>query len=51
LEGGEILRPPISAQVVEEMMEKSSKAQEKFQWITEVYEALEQAVKDVGVCE
>jgi hypothetical protein len=28
LEGGEILRPPVTAQVVEEMKEKSIQAQE-----------------------
>jgi hypothetical protein len=29
LEGGEILRPPVTAQVVEAMTEKSSQAQER----------------------
>jgi hypothetical protein len=51
LEGGEILRPPVTAQVVEAMTEKRNQAQEQCQWITEMYEALAQEVKDVGVCE
>jgi hypothetical protein len=51
LEGGEILRPPVTAQVVEAMTEKRNQAQEQCQQITEMYEALAQAVKDVGVRE
>jgi hypothetical protein len=51
LEGGEILIPLITVQVVEAMIDKSIQAQDKFQWIAEMYEALSQAVKDVGVHE
>jgi hypothetical protein len=49
LEGGEILRPPVTAQVVEAMSARSSQAQEQCQRITDMYEALAQAVTDVGV--
>jgi hypothetical protein len=51
LEGGEILRPPVTTQVVEAMTEKSNQAQEQCQRIAEMYDALAQAVKDVGIHE
>jgi hypothetical protein len=49
LEGGEILRPPVTVQVVEAMTTKRSQAQEQCQWIVDMYEALAQAVADTGV--
>jgi hypothetical protein len=51
LEGGDILKPPVTAQVVEAMTKKRNQAKEQCQHIAEMYEALAQAVKDVGVCE
>jgi hypothetical protein len=51
LEGGEILIPPVTMQVIEAMKEKSIQAQDQCKWITKMYEALAQVVKDVGVCE
>jgi hypothetical protein len=51
LEGGDILKPPVTVQMVEAMVEKRNQAQEQCQQITEMYEALAQAVKDAGVCE
>jgi hypothetical protein len=49
LEGGEILRPPVTVQVVEAMSAKSIQAQEQCQQIVDMYEALAQAVADTGV--
>jgi hypothetical protein len=49
LEGGELLKPPVTMQLVEDMAEKSSQAQEQCQRIAEMYVMLAQAVTDVGV--
>jgi hypothetical protein len=51
LEGGDILIPPINAQEIEATTEKRRQAHEQCQLITEMYEALAQSVKDVGVYE
>jgi hypothetical protein len=51
LGGGEILKPPVTTQMVEAMAEKRNQAQEQCQQATEMYEALAQAVKDAGVSE
>jgi hypothetical protein len=40
LEGGDILRPPVTMQVVESMIEKSCQAQEQCQQKEEMYNAL-----------
>jgi hypothetical protein len=40
LEGGEILRPPVTVQVVEAMKKKRSQAQDQCQHIAETYETL-----------
>ena len=49
LEGGEILRPPVTAQVVEAMSARRNQAQEHYQRITYMHEALEQEVTDARV--
>jgi hypothetical protein len=49
LEGGELLQNPVTAQLVENMAERSSQAQAQCQRITEMYDVLVQAVTDVGV--
>jgi hypothetical protein len=51
LEGGEILKPPVTMQMVEAMVEKRNQAQGQCQQATEMYEALAQEVKDAGVSE
>jgi hypothetical protein len=51
LEGGYILMPSFTMYMVEAMAEKRNQAQEKCQRTIEMYEALEQEVKDAGVCE
>jgi hypothetical protein len=47
-EGGEILQSPITEQVVTAMADKSSQAQQQCQWITKMYDALQQAVSEAG---
>jgi len=44
LEGGEILRPLVTTQMVKAMSTRSNQAQEQCQWITNMYEALAQVV-------
>jgi hypothetical protein len=48
LEGGEILKPPVTAQMVESMAEKRNQAQDQCQQETQMYEALAHAVKYAG---
>jgi hypothetical protein len=49
LERGDILKPPFTTCMVEAMAEKRNQDKEKFQHIVEMYEALAQEVKYVGV--
>jgi hypothetical protein len=49
LEGGEILRPPVTTQVVEAMTSKRIQAQEQCQRIVDMYEALTQEVVETRV--
>jgi hypothetical protein len=51
LEGGEILRTLVTAQVIKSMKGKSIQVQEQCQQIIEMYKALKQAMKYVGVHE
>jgi hypothetical protein len=49
VEGGELLQKPVIVQLVEDMAERSSQAQAQCQRITEMYDALAQAVTDTRV--
>jgi hypothetical protein len=49
LEGGNILRPPVTAQVVKAISAKRIQAQEQCKRIVDMYKALEQAVEDTRV--
>jgi hypothetical protein len=51
LEGGDILKPLVTAQMVEAMTEKRNQAMEKCLHIAEMYEALAHAVKYAAVPE
>jgi hypothetical protein len=48
VEGGELLQKPVTAQLMEYMAERSFQAQAQCQRITEMYDALAQAVTDTG---
>jgi hypothetical protein len=48
MEGGELLQNPVTAQIMEDMAERSSRSQAQCQRITEMYDALAQVVIDDG---
>jgi RNAse (barnase) inhibitor barstar len=49
LDGGDILHLPITVQVVKAMPTKRNQAQEKFEWIVDMYEVVEKAMADTRV--
>jgi hypothetical protein len=51
LEGGQISKSKVTAQMVEAMAKKSSEAQYEYQQVVEMYEALTQSMKDAEVSE